>query len=103
MLALLDTYPTTRTLSKIRQQLKPAIKIEPFVDAIDQYAPPRIPIHADIFAPMEMTRYLNKFWVKLILQGVTVHPILQDHIDFYKSEHASELHVELERAMSAKD
>jgi len=85
------------------EQHKPAIEIELFVVALDHYTPLSIPIHADIFAPLEKTRYLTKFWRRYILQGVTVHPNFQAHHDFYKCELASELHVVLERAMSAKD
>jgi aspartate racemase len=88
---------------KPEEQHKPVIEIEPFVRALDQYTPLSIPIHADIFAPLAMTRRLDKFWRRYVLQGVTAHPMFQDHRDYLNSELASELHVELERAMSAKD
>jgi thioesterase domain-containing protein len=88
---------------KPEEQHKPAIEIEPFVGALDKYTPLSIHIHADIFAPLAMTRYLNKLWSRYVLQGVTVHPICQEHLDLNNSELASELHIELERAMSAKD
>jgi pimeloyl-ACP methyl ester carboxylesterase len=77
--------------------------IEQFVEAANQYTPPSIPIHADLFAPLARIRNLNKFWRRYALQGVTAHPIFQDHHDFGDSELALKLHVVLERAMSAKD
>jgi len=77
--------------------------IDPFVELHDRFVPQGAFIHVDILATVHKMKYLKKFWKRYALQGVTAHPLFDDHHDFIKSEHASELHAELERSMSDRE
>jgi thioesterase domain-containing protein len=77
-----------------------ATREDPFLALHRSYRPPRLPLVVDLFVPASRLALLNELWSFYGRQGVRLHPLFDDHVDFIHPDNMAALARALEDALA---
>jgi hypothetical protein len=88
--------PPTSENTENETTINATLANEYYVQIHAAYRPPRLPIEAHLFCPPGNADNGLKLWRFYARHGVILHPLFQDHIDFFQPENAPLLAKHLE-------
>jgi hypothetical protein len=77
-----------------------ATRDDPFLALHRSYRPPRLPLVVDLFVPASRLALLSELWSFYGRQGVRLHPLFDDHVDFIQTDNMAALARALEDALA---